>query len=131
MPSLRSLISSACQARRGQRFSGAARGVLKERQNRRRLVARRGLRWGLLGPPSVSVGPSPACRLPPSVLSCSQAQLQLPLDHDCTAPGTPLHFHKKGLGLALPSLFQTAVKSERSQLLPAQAGHTGVLLTSV
>ena len=70
-----------------------------ERQKRRRLVARRGLRWGALGAPSASVGPPSACRLPPSVLSCSPAQSQSPQVHECTAPGIPPHLHRKCLVL--------------------------------
>ena len=102
----------------GQRASGAAGGASAEYQNRRRLVARRGLRWGALGAPSASVGPLSACRLPSSVLSCSQAQSQSPLLHGCNALGTPLYLYKNGIAphLDFAVTVQTVVMSQRTQL---------------
>ena len=99
--------------RTGQRASGAAGGASTECQNRRRLVARRGLRWVALGPPSASVGPPSACRLPPSVLSCSQAQPKSPLVHEHTTPEISPHLLYKGF----PSQLCCHISKLRSQVI--------------
>ena len=96
-------------------------------------MARRGLRWGTLGPPSASAGPPSACRLPPSVLSCGQAQSKSTLLHEYTALGHHCTFERK-MSRSIPTLLlqsQTAVNSHELQLLFSQPGHTGMLLSSV